>query len=267
MTSASLASGFNYNNIQFEAPIRHDLANLTRHYYTQTLKCNGQDIYFTTDWFQSHGVTAALDRKNEMLVIVGNQFATFLKNIQDIAIASGLQIPVEFQTNLSRDQVFKYTPSTSALYIKLNYNTACFDKNCKPIKLDALSSGDFRVCVHVKGLYIGPRPNGQLASMQLRITQIQNIPKISPCMFTVQGPEPQPQPQLMTVPMPIAVAQSQNSNPAVDINTSSKKGRKPKLQRQNAVVENRILPETLPTLTSEFFNELDLSALQPSLQQ
>lgn len=252
------SSQFNITHVKFEDPVRHELAGLDRHYYTQALKYHGQDMLVPTEWFQCSGVKENFDKKKEILVPISSTLTSLLKNIETVAINEGLKLPSEFQSNLNNVEVFKHLPEREKLYLKLTHDVACFDKYCKKISLDQMISGEFRVVIHIKGLYIGHHPSsGRLASLQLRVVQIQNIPKVVQCMFSsLSLPQTEklavlnaipPTPQPGTGPMPLA--------------PPAKKGRKPKLQRQNAVIENRIQQQdtqALETLSSDFFSDIDL---------
>ena len=249
------------SNIKFEAPIRHELRDGSRCYYTQDLKFLGRELLVQTEWFASIGVKTGIESyKKEMLVPISNELRQVLKEIETLAINEGLRPPAEFvgyQKPPSNADIFKHLPLTDRekLFVKVNYDAACFDKYCKPIAFDKMQAGQYRVAIHIKGLYIGHHPanDGKLASLQLRVTQIQNDPKSVQCLFngnnSVQAstfsvvPET---PQPTVEPMPL-------TQPA-------KKGRKPKLQRQNAMTDVNQNQE-LPRLPADFFNDLDLSAL------
>ena len=152
----------------FEEPVRHDLQSLNRFYYTQALKVHGQNFYASSDWFTCAGVKESFDKKKEILVSLQKELAAQLKNIENFAIAEGLKLPVEFQSMQSNAEIFKRHPERDNLYIRLNYDVACFDKMCKPLPLDHMVHGDYRVMIHFKGLYIGNHPSsGKLASLHV----------------------------------------------------------------------------------------------------
>ena len=249
------------SNIKFEAPVRHELRDGSRCYYTQDLKFQGGELLVQTEWFQSSGVKDGLESyKKEMLVPISNELRQLLKEIETLAIDEGLRLPAEFggyQKPPSNANIFKHLPLTDRekLFVKLNYDAVGFDKYCKPFAFDKMQTGQFRAVIHVKGLYIGNHPanDGKLASLQMRITQIQNDPKSVQCLFkgnnstlasTFSAVPQTPQPAVEPVPL---------TQPA-------KKGRKPKLQRQNAVTDANQNQE-LSRLPPDFFNDLDLSAL------
>ena len=180
----------NVSNVKFEAPIRHELRESGRFYYTQNLKCQGQDLVVPSEWFTSNGLKDGLDiNKKELLVPISNDLRQTLTNIETVAINEGLRMPAEItgHQRVSNVEVFKHLPlaQREKLFLKLNHDVVCFDKQRKPIAFDKMQAGEFRVMILIKGLYIGHHPanDGKLASLQLRIAQIQNIPKIVHCLF------------------------------------------------------------------------------------
>ena len=210
----------------------------------------------------------SFDKKFEILVPIPDEYMRLLTNIENLAINEGLKLPVEFQTNVGHEEVFKRLPIRANLYIKVNHDVACFDKNCKPIKMEAMTTGDYRVVIHVKGLYIGTHSNGKLVSLQLRICQIQNLSKVPVCMFTCVPSWPMSGSQKrQMVSTNISMPVPETPQPGVEaapLNVPTKKGRKPKLQRQNAVVESRIQQEEhrqMETLPPDFFHDIDLNTL------
>ena len=247
----------------FEPPVRHELQSADRFYYTQALKVNGQNFYASSDWFTCNGIQEGFDKKKELLVPFQKELATQLKNIESFAIAEGLKVPVEFQSMQSSADIFKRQPDRDSLYIKLDYDVAGFDKMCKPLALENMVFGDYRVIIHFKGLYIGNHPgSGKLASVQLRISQIQYVPRFVPCLFASIPSLP---PSEKSAPVTVFNSVPETPQPGSSVaGLAAKKGRKPKLQRQNAMIENRPQVEAqtqkLDTLPPEFFNEI-LSAL------
>ena len=230
---------------------------MNRVYYTQNIKYQGQELLLSTDWFNSNGIKDTVDRKNEILVPLPSNYMSLLKVIENLAINGGLVIPSEFQVNVSNDAIFKHTPALPRLYIKLHHEATFFDQNCRPLKLKDLAMGDFRAMIHVKGLYIGHHPSGKLASLQLRVMQLQNIPRIKPCMFS---PVVASSLNLYNN-SPNTLVPPQTPQPGAEPAPLTKKGRKPKLKRQNAISEAKIQQRRTDTLPSDFFNDLDLSAL------
>ena len=249
-------------NIKFEAPVRHELRNVDRTYYTQDLKWQGEDLSLQTDWFTSTGVKDGMESyKKEMLVPISNEMRQVLKEIETLAVNEGLRLPAEFtgHQKVSNAEVFKHLPlaEREKLFIKVNHDAVCFDKQRKHIAFEKMQSGEFRVAILVKGLYIGHHPAnmGKLASLQLRISQIQNDPKIVHCLFNGNKSKA-PVCAFSNVP--------QTPQPVVgpmSLTQPAKKGRKPtKFQRQNAMMDS-IQTQELPSLPADFFNDLDLSAL------
>ena len=241
---------------------------MNRVYYTQNIKYQGQELVLPTEWFNSNGIKESIDGKNEILVSVPSNYMSLIKVIENLAINGGLVIPSEFQVNVANDAIFKHTPALPRLYIKLHHEAMFFDQNCRPLKLKDLAMGDFRAMIHVKGLYIGHHPSGKLASLQLRVIQLQNIPRIRPCMFApVAASNLNDNRSWYNNPSMVAntLVPPQTPQPGAEPVTLTKKGRKPKLNRQNAISEAKIQQRQeqrkMDTLPSDFFNDLDLSAL------
>lgn len=246
----SLETALNAKHLKFDPPERHELSNVNRYYYTQNLQYNGKDLMFTTDWFKSEGIRYGLDKKPEMLVPVSEIFHKTFNLVEDEAIRQ-LKVPAELQNNQSNENVFKRLPLMKYAYAKLNRDAVFFNKYCTVLKREELSYGEYRVILHVKGLYIGPHGQAsKLASLQLRICQIQYCPIAVQCLFST----------------PIApVAQPQNTTPMIPPQTPqpgvSKKLKRPtKLQRQNAVIEKPIREidqRQVEQFPADFFADLD----------
>lgn len=268
--------------MKFEDPSLNQLLNLNRHYYTQNLKYRGNDLYIQTDWFHSNGAKSTFDQKNELLITLPSEFRMLLKAIEDFAIRDGLKLPLEFQTNSRNEEVFKRLPDRTNLYLKMHHESACFDKNGHMIKMDALAMGDYRAVILVKGLYIGYHPTGKLASLQLRIAQVQFIPRVPQCMFIAMpnsyGPQA-PASNMFRMPQVASGTTRVPETPPPGMESQSlasanKRGRKPtKLQRQNALSEAKIQQEEhrqMESIPPDFFNDalMDLASLhQPQPQQ
>ena len=257
-----------YADINFEAPVRTDLESVGRHYYTQAVKHHNADFCLVTDWFESHGVKEAFDKKLEMTVQFTKDNLDLLKNLEDMAIKSGLKLPAEFQSSVPVEQIFKRLPlNKPRLFVKLNHDAVLFDKLCSPMQLSMNMFGDYRVIVHVKGLYIGPHQNNKLASLQLRISQLQFVPKKPQCMFNLVSGLTFANAPGATIPV-TANIQNPEITPESAVPAQAKKGRKPKLQRQNAMNENvqrmsvsnesqvqQLDQHRMQSLSEEFFND------------
>lgn len=245
-----MASSLNFSEMIFEGPTLHELPLLGRHYYTQSLKYKGSDLVLTSDWFRSDGFKYSIDKKPEMLVRLFPDTNSILKGIEDLAIQT-IKLPAEYQHSGPIEPIFKRMPAIRNLYVKVNQDAVVFNKMHMPIKREELSYGDYRVMLHVKGIYIGTHGyGGKLASLQVRICQIQFIPVAIQCLFpsivsqqTIEKPSEK-------VP--------ETPQPDVTANLSTRKTRRPKLQRQNAMIENRQQQQQkLQSLPSEFFADLD----------
>lgn len=244
-------TSLNFDNIKFEAPVRHNLMPENKIYYTQALKYQDDILVIPTNWFYSNGLFVSLE-KYDVLTPISADILNILRKIESIAISNGLQLPSEYQHHSNNiKNVFRPTPERNSLYLKLAQNAAFFDRNTKCIGRQDLKMGDYRVAIHIKGLYIGPHGSDNIASLQLRILQIQYVPNIPQCIFTAL-PIAQPS-NIIEIKMPNqTVDESSNSNTG---STTGKKSRKPKLQRQNAMIENQS-EQVMETLSDDFFKEV-----------
>lgn len=256
----SLDTALNCKQLKFDKPERHDLSSGNRHYYTQSLNYNGRQLMLTTDWFRSEGICYGLDKRPEMLVSLSPHYRNIFKAIEEEAIKQ-LKLPSEFQTNESNEAVFKRMPSSTAIFAKLNRDAAFFNKLCNPLKRDELTYGDYRVILHVKGIYIGQHGHAsKLVSLQLRICQVQFIPLTILCLFDKSNVTP-------TVFKDQSQAVNHNqlvkNLPETPQPGTTKKIRRPRLQRQNAVTETKVqesMQQPMEKFPTDFFDDLDLDA-------
>ena len=208
-------------------------------------------MLLSVDWFYGNGAKE-VGNNHDLLVPLSLECRSILKSVEDAAITKGLKIPADFQTgSASHEQLFKRLNLQPNMFIKLSKDVDCFDKDCKPMQRAMMDRGDYRVMIHVKGLYIGRHNSAdKLISLQLRIAQIQYMPKTVSCMF--------PCAQTPVTGNMQAVSFFQNQVPptpqpgAMPEAPLKKPGRKPKLQRQNAVVEKN-------NHVDEVIADLDLS--------
>ena len=241
---------FDASNIKFEEPIRHELLSLGRHYYTQKLNCKGNDLLFTSDWFRSSGISRSMDKKPEILVKNFTAINSLLNSIEDVAVQQ-LKLPQEYQHVGPNEPVFKRQAKLPSMYVKLNPDFACFDKNMQVMNYPQLSYGDYRVIIHVKGIYIGIHGNsGKLASLQVRVAQLQFVPLSPPCYFSM-------------LPMPNLPSEKANNSQVDEVIKEAplnKKSRRPKLTRQNAMIENR-QEQTMEIQSEDFDIHTDMDFL------
>ena len=282
-------TNLNLNNLKFEEPVCNVLQSLNRHYYTQALKLNDGDLIIPTEWFFANGLKNTIDNKRELKVTITPEFRTNLRSIEEMAIRGGLKLPSDFQTPHTNAEIFKCLPDHNSLYIKFNYDAACFDRSGQLLKFESLSMGDYRAMIHVKGLYIGYHPSQKLVSLQLRIVQLQYVPRMPQCLFAAvpmpvaspvtpsftslpistsrNGMPETPQPGVAAAPLNQLAQLAQSVQSA----QPSKRGRKPtKLQRQNAVViDGKIQAEEhrkVDAIPPDFFHDalMDLTNIAAS---
>ena len=224
-------SSINPSLIQFSSPERNDLALHNRHYYFQNLSYNGEDLYLESEWFESEGIKIRPFSKPDMMFRCSGVLKESLDIVQLEALRQ-LNIPAEYnipQANSSG--IFKPLAKSNYLFAKLGQGAQCFNENCQPVRRESLSYGQYRVIVHVKGIYIGPHGDSPLkASLQLKIRQVQYMPVVAPCLFSsakINYSTPPPS-TILGVTVPGA--------------PKKKTTRKPKLlQRQNAIIDTDFL--------------------------
>lgn len=240
----------------------HELNNVGRSYYFQPLKVNGQDLFLTSEWFRSDGIKYGLDKKPEILFTVGILIRSILNIIEGIAIKQ-LKVPQEILKafnvqNLSNKDLYRFLHQANNLYGKLTYDCTCFNTRRKLVKKEDLGYGEYRVIVHVRGLFIGSHSQeNKLASLQLRITQMQFREVDVPCLF-----EPSPSFNFQTgnsLPTQgqVTPITNKSSNPGTAPGASKKGRKKPVVQRQNAMVEGSP-PPFMENIPAEFFDNLDI---------
>ena len=234
----------------------HEVGQGRRNYYLQNIKYRGKDLQLATDWFQGTGPKEGFEKKLEILVTLPPGIVDELQKIEMMAIDGGLQIPEEFATHLSNADIFKRLPAIPNLYVKLHHEATYFDQNCMQKKAQDMGIGKYRAIIHVKAIYIGQHSSNKLAQLQLRVTQLQHIPQVVSCLF---GPVPSgglqesqaagnQVPQQVVTAEPMTVEAPQNNVNAETMTPdaaqqTSKKGRKTKLQRQNAMVNDAVPQE------------------------
>ena len=94
-----------------------------------------------------------------------------------------MKLPSEFKHSGSNVPVFKHFPSAHNLLFKLS-SDCVFYLNKSIIKATDVAYGNYLVVFKIIGLYMGS--NGmteKLASLQVRIIQVQYEPCNSPCNF------------------------------------------------------------------------------------
>lgn len=258
------------SDVKFLDAVRHELSS-NRYYYTQDLKYRGSDLYLTSDWFRSDGLKQSMDRKPEMLVKTDGDLRLMLQCL-DAEAKRQLRIPAEFASTMyfNNETAYRSMSESGFLFIKLEYSTGFFNKLCQSLKAEELGYGDYRVIIHVKGIYIGPHGQGsKLASLQLRIHQIQYCPVVIQCLFSSSIVSPSIVPQALgsggNVTVPPTPQPGQVAAPfstATAGGGAKKSGRRPtklQLQRQNTTTD---LDKVAGINAGDFFSNLDLEMTQ-----
>ena len=259
---------FNPTDITFEEPTRHQILPLGRSYYTQALKCSGNDLIIASDWFSSsHGISYShMDHKPEIRVMNCQAIVKILHTIEDVAVKQ-LKLPAEFNHSGSNEPVFKRLPSAYNLFFKLSSDCVFFDENKSITKPVDWGFGNYRVVFKIVGLYIGPHGmTEKLASLQVRIIQVQYEQTTPPCYFDMMVPIPKPQLSLFqnnNCPKPPAEVKLPllDESTQTKVAVSKKKGR-PKLARLNSVMDTR-LQQSKESNPAEVDTDVDMDSTQP----
>jgi hypothetical protein len=229
--------------IRFHEPERQEIGE-NRYYYIQLLTYNNENLYIQTDWFESQGLRYISPFKSEMLVAMNLLTKNALAAIQAEAIKQ-LKFPPEYQiTEDKKAESFKTLPLTGGMiFAKCTQATQVFDGKCNMIAKESCKYGKYRVILQPTAIYIGSHGTSKkLASLQLKISQIQYCPVETPCMFE---PVTHPSQQSEVVynnkpvgPERVSVQKAVEEIEAAAVEMApKKKPRRPKLQRQNAMID------------------------------
>ena len=219
-------------------------------------------MLITTDWFRSDGIKYGYDKKPEICFIVDSTVKNILSQIEN-EIVRQIQVPAQLlqQQDISSDvplhNLYRSVVGLPKLYGKLQHDCLFFDNRGKVIRKDQTSFGDYRVLLHVKGLYIGPHhQKGKLASLQMRVVQVQYKEGNFSCLMDAapgltRNPAAVPARSIVMTPQPVVTQITAPSAPK-----KAPRGRKvkPLLQRQNAVIDIQPM-ETFP---ADIFDDLDI---------
>ena len=111
---------FNPTDITFEEPTRHQIFPLGRYYFTQALKCSGNDLIIASDWFLSNGMSYdQIDSKPEIKFFNCQAIVKVLHTIEDVAVKQ-MKLPSQFKHSGSNESVFKHFPSAHNFLFKLS---------------------------------------------------------------------------------------------------------------------------------------------------
>ena len=177
-------------NIHFSDPVPQIIESSGKKYYMQKATNNGQDIMICSDWFRSKGIKIGLDKQPELMFKTAGRVREAFNEIESEAVRQ-LRMPQEFLSQLGviagqMDMKTLYKPIYRGdfLYAKLHRDCSFFNNRREMIKNSDLGYGDYRVVICIKGLYIGGHnENGALASLHIRIFQIQYREVNVSCLF------------------------------------------------------------------------------------
>ena len=253
--------------IQFAEPISQIIESNGKKYYMQLATNNGQDIMICSDWFRSDGMKAGIDKKPEMLLKTGGRLREVLNVIEAEAVKQ-LHIPSELvsqfgltATQLDGKTFYKPVHNGEYMYIKLHRDCAFFNAKREVMKKCDVGYGEYRVVIHVKGLYIGQNENGPTASLHLRIFQVQYRDVNVTCLFETSAglltnaSQPNTQnPQNMPPETPSA----NPPQPTTSGKKNGRKGAKATLQRQNGTMIESQQQVPLEVLPQDFISEFNI---------
>ena len=251
------------NRYMFYDPLLCELNIPGKHYHLQKLATSdGNEVFITTDWFRSDGIKSAFGNKSEIAFKVTGTVREILNDIETEAIVQ-MKIPIEviqrhnIQADTPLHTLYRKLNSSEYLFGKLERDCVFFNARRQLIKKEDTGFGDYRVLLHVKGLYIGPHTQeGKLLSLHMRIVQIQHREVSMACLLDpFPGLTRNPTlAALNSAPVPIATSTPITAKPPVCPGAPVKKPRgrqaKPALQRQNAVMET--------SSATDLFADLDI---------
>ena len=249
---------------KFEDPVLHELTGLGKCYHLQKLTVeDGQDVLITSGWFRADGIKHGFDKKPEISFHVNGMVREILSQIETEAVRQ-LKIPLELlqQHNISPDghlyNVYRPLSSSQYLYGKLQRDCVIFNNRRQVIRKEDAGFGEYRVLLHVKGLYIGSHSQeGKLASLHMRIIQIQYREANFTCLL-----DPTPgltrNPVLTVINTPVAKPVTAQTVPNAPKKTSRSRQNKPVLQRQNAMVDAQLSGKVTENIATDFFADIDI---------
>ena len=265
----------------FGEPLRCELQSLGKAYYLQnlTLDNGGLNVLITSDWFQSDGIKTGVNNKAEMMFKTSGIVRSYLNAIEASAIHQ-LKIPIDLvhEHGISNDipapSLYRALSQSEYLYAKLERDCPIFNMKRNIIKKEETGFGEYRILLHVKGLYIGSHSTpGKLASLQMRINQIQYKEASMTCLLEPMAglcrirmdSASMPLPMPASTPTPIATSTPTKAAPPTVVPSAPKKARqrqKPMLQRQNAISDSQIINQAFTQSSengaSDFFVEMDV---------
>ena len=273
--------------IHFSDPIAQTIESNGKKYYMQTVTNDGKDVFICSDWFRSEGIKPGFDKKPELLFKTVGKVRDVLNVIEHEAVRQ-LRMPPELVSNLSLTEsqldvktIYKPVHSGDVMYAKLHRDCSFFNLKREVIKKTDLEYGEYRVVIHVKGLYIGNHPEkGVTASLHIRIFQIQYRELNVQCLFDltsgiVSSPLSQSNAQNIPTDAPTPIFQSSYPPPPTEqpLTTNTKKTQQPSttnkkngrgkskagLMRQNGTATVEALQQVpMEALPNDFFADLNV---------
>lgn len=239
--SSTVTNAMDVAQLKFNEPISHDINDGEKTYYMQDLIYQNQPLYIQSDWFLSDGPKLNDYKKPELLVKIDGQMKSLFQAVENAA-RTQVKYPeaFKFDSTKNKDDFYRKLPEKGAMYCKLDRAVQAFDKNCKLLSANSLAYGKYRVIIHIKGIYIGQHgEQTYLSSLHMKIVQIQYVAEYLPCLFSLtpivhQGVKEQ-------------ISSNDKNDKNVPPSKSKKTSRRPRLQRQNAMVDNIPTAQAAPT--------------------
>ena len=258
-------------NFTFGEPVRCELQTLGKTYYLQHLSTdNNGKVLITSDWFRSDGIKTGVNNKAQMLFKTSGIVRNYL-NVIEAAAVQQLKIPIDLvrEHGIPNDcpatSMYRTLNQSEYLYAKLDRECSIFNSKRQIIKKEDTGFGEYRILLHVKGLYLGSHSSpSKLASLQIRIIQIQFREVSMTCLLEPMAGlcrnQMESMPMSAPTPTPIATSTPMKPPPVVVPNAPKKtrQRQKPALQRQNALSESQILTQALDNGATDFFAEMDV---------
>ena len=254
------------DSFMFDEPIRQEVngdnSGTERYFYLQDIRNNGRIFYLQSDWFEGDAPKMSAWNKPEMLIRLSDQNRALLDFLLNAATLNA-KIPSEYNINSLDDRklFFNQLPKSKLMYIRLNKNVQCFDKEGKRIQNTDLAYGRYRVIIHPKSIYYGRHGEEPVkASLVLRIAQIQYEEEKTPFLFMNDLNASMTKSDNAPVPMMTSTPKNSTSDAPLPMDEEQlgkkKRTRRPRLQRQDAIQDAEAMKST--TNLNEIFKDLDL---------
>ena len=224
-------------------------------FHTQPLSYDGEKLLIMSSWFKSNGVSYSTQfdkNRPEMLVKLNDGMKKVIHEIETLA-AKSFHIPNELKIppGTNKDSLFKRIPNVDNLFVKLSPECMCYDMDLMPINRKQLGHGNYRAVVNVIAVHIAPHgQTGKIASLTMRISQIQYEAIKIPCLFSNSSTNVLNFDDIESVNAHTTIAAAEK------VTKPARKARRPKLQRQNAIEVNEDVRAMENMFPKDLFDEV-----------